>query len=819
MKNPMNRRILRNIYKNIKAYIAIIIISLIAVLFYTGLEANYHYLENRCNNEISLSNLADNYITLNSYDTNDSYNLLNDMIYDKSSLSYKKNDLSYNVESCEKRFYCDAYYEEREIFLIAISVFNDMNVPAKITSGSFDKDSGVLVSEAFAKRRKIKIGDKIGFTIKAGFSDFYYDEELKNYLSERVKGGREDIYTANEFVITFTITGFMKHAEAVGKRASNPGLLYMSDVCLKSYLIKTLNDTYNLSDEDKVKATALINTASIYNQLLIRGGNLSRIREYFSSKEVNNMLLATPMEQIPTLSILLIDVENTRVFAYTFPIIFYVCAILIVIATIMKEIDNEMQNIGVFNALGIKRFRIAFHYSASTITSVLIGGIIGLLLGPIFIPLMMNLKYNNLYSLINVNSILYYPSYILIFLVLIIVGILTAIIRVYRYLRLTPKDAMDKRNASKRHILRFNFLPKRAYNLKMALRNIFWSPFKSILVIVGVLGCSALLIASFGVEDTIDYGVDLELNEKLSYDIDISYDHTYDIDSIMQDYPKSIKYYEKYQYSVVMAFNSDKLLDTTITVIDDDAKVINIDLKSDGCTITKKMAKSLGISEGDYISIYLKNKVYEIPVANVIDLFMSQTIYIPTSLYLEYDDVEYNRAFVVCEDDVDISLVNKKINKRKGIIFSRTKEQRRNTANEYLSLLKVVTNMIRIFAILLAMAVIYDLASLNYNERIRDVAQIKVLGYGYRKNMKTLLYEISILSIIGCALGMILGKPLMNNILELNENDMISFIPHINGLTYVITFCLTIGVSAILNLLLSIRINKLDMVKSIKGAE
>ena len=75
MKNPMNRRILRNIYKNIKAYIAIIIISLIAVLFYTGLEANYHYLENRCNNEISLSNLADNYITLNSYDTNDSYNL------------------------------------------------------------------------------------------------------------------------------------------------------------------------------------------------------------------------------------------------------------------------------------------------------------------------------------------------------------------------------------------------------------------------------------------------------------------------------------------------------------------------------------------------------------------------------------------------------------------------------------------------------------------------------------------------------------------------------------------------------------------------
>nr|MCR5706348.1 ABC transporter permease [Acholeplasmatales bacterium] len=469
--------------------------------------------------------------------------------------------------------------------------------------------------------------------------------------------------------------------------------------------------------------------------------------------------------------------------------------------------------------LGIDRFKIALHYSASTITSVLIGGIIGLILGPIIIPLMMNLKYNTLYSLINVNSVLYYPSYILIFLVLIIVGLATALIRVYRYLRLSPKDAMDRRNASKKHIFNFGFLPRRAYNLKMALRNIFWSPFKSILVIVGVLGCSALLVASLGVEDTINYGVDLELNNKLSYDIDISYDHTYDIDDILEPYSESIASIDKYQYSVVMAFNDDKLLDTTITVVDTASKSINIELSDSGCTITKKMAESLSLSVGDSISIYLKNTVYNIPIANTIDLFMSQTIYIPEALYEQYDDVMYNRAFVMCHDDVAVSALNKKINKTKGVVFSRTKAQRRATANNYLSLLKIVTNMIRIFAIILAIAVIYDLASLNYNERIRDIAQIKVLGYGYSKNMKTLLYEIGILSGIGCILGMFIGKPLMMNMLELNENDMITFIPHIYWYTYLITFVLTIGVSIILNLILSIRINKLDMVKSIKGAE
>nr|MCR5705476.1 hypothetical protein [Acholeplasmatales bacterium] len=396
LKNPLNRRIGRNIYKNIKAYISIIIISMISVLFYTGLEANYHYLENRCNKEISLSNLADNYITVNSYDSNDMTNILNDLIYDEdyNLVSYSN---SYEVEDFEQRFYCDAYYEEREIFLIASSALNDMNVPAEITEGEYSKTSGVLVSEAYAKRREIEVGDTIPLTIKASLSDFYSNDELESYFSTRVKDGKSDIYNASEFVISFTVTGFMKHAEAVGRRANNPGVIYMSDTCLKTYLLNTIFDTYIVDSDDMAKARALILTAEIYNQYLIKGGNLSRIREYFSSKENNNMLLATPMSQLPTLSILLLDVENTKVFAYTFPIVFYICAILIVIATIMKEIDNEMQNIGILNALGIDRFKIALHYSASTITSVLIGGIIGLILGPIIIPLMMNLKYNTLY--------------------------------------------------------------------------------------------------------------------------------------------------------------------------------------------------------------------------------------------------------------------------------------------------------------------------------------------------------------------------------------------------------------------------------------
>ena len=106
-------------------------------------------------------------------------------------------------------------------------------------------------------------------------------------------------------------------------------------------LLDTFLSKYDLTLETENKLRLFTLSLDLYNQYLIKGGNLSQIRKYFSSKASNNMLLATPKSQLPTLSILLIDVENTKTFSYVFPIIFYVCAVLIVIATIMKEIDNE----------------------------------------------------------------------------------------------------------------------------------------------------------------------------------------------------------------------------------------------------------------------------------------------------------------------------------------------------------------------------------------------------------------------------------------------------------------------------------------------
>ena len=127
--------------------------------------------------------------------------------------------------------------------------------------------------------------------------------------------------------------------------------------------------------------------------------------------------------------------------------------------------------------------------------------------------------------------------------------------------------------------------------------------------------------------------------------------------------------------------------------------------------------------------------------------------------------------------------------------------------------------MITTFAILLCIAVIYNLVSLNFKERERDMASLKYLGYGNKENARALTYEISILTITGTFFGMLLGKPFLKMILALQEPPLISFSYHIDVWSFILALILTVGVSAVLNLLISIRIKDIDKVEALKGRE
>ena len=130
-----------------------------------------------------------------------------------------------------------------------------------------------------------------------------------------------------------------------------------------------------------------------------------------------------------------------------------------------------------------------------------------------------------------------------------------------------------------------------------------------------------------------------------------------------------------------------------------------------------------------------------------------------------------------------------------------------------------MTNTIKIFAILLAIVVLYNLALLNFKERIKDIATLKVLGFNNKEIASSFLLEILILTIISSILGLFLGYPLMYGVLVINENPLLSYIYHINIDSYLITLLLTGGFGVLINLLMSTFINKVKMVESLKAVD
>lgn len=803
--NILIRRALRSIKSNIKSYLAISIISLLSVMLYTGLHANYKSLKENVYGTINDSNLADIYVTTKA---------CRDSVYDDLL------ELD-GVERVEKRLYVDAYVKERKLYLTSYDELSEMNIPASYISRMSNDTKGVYITESFAERRHINIGDFVDVTLKANASDvLHISPELKALFDASIRSSGRDVFTLSEFTISVKITGIIKHAESLGNLANDVGMIYAHESFVRQAIVDFLDLNYDFSylpSIQRILIASKLSSLSFENQYLIKGGSQRKVREYFESF-YNDFYLVTTKDRMPGTYAAVMDVKESRSLCFVFPVIFYISALLIIVASIDKSISDDHMALALQNALGEPRGRIYTYYSIINVANVLLGGIIGLILGPIIIPKVLSIKYVKMYSYVKHSGIYTFDiSYLLIFIVLITVSILITLLKCFLYLRRMPKDVMANINdkPKKRSVIE-RILPKRAFTFKMALRNIFWNPLKSLLVIIGVGGCTALLACSFGIKDTLDYGLDNELNNKLNYDIEVSYDHKLITSSDIMARDSRITSVEEYAYSIVTIKNSDTMLDSAMYVIKSDSKGINVPLSSDGVTLSKKLASELRVGEGDTIGVYTSGRVYNVKIAYVTSMFFSQGIFIPR----EYAPMPYenNRCIVECEDGSSLKEVADAIDKE-GVYFARTKEARYKSANSQISAIRQITILISVFAVLLGISVVYNLVSMNYSERIRDMASLKSLGYGYSKSVRALMYEIVSLTLVGSIIGAFAAKPFLKATLGLNEPPLISFVYRINSISYIISILITLGLSVILNLIISIKIKDIDMVSNIKGRE
>ncbi len=650
------------------------------------------------------------------------------------------------------------------------------------------------------------------------------------YPSEMVFNGYEDVLKGKIYD-----NSFFNPNETIGRLA---------------YLRKFVKDNIESSKLDAIKNDFIakkdillkeVNNDGLYNQLTFKLKDYSKvsklktmINKYYSQKQKDiggaEILFNQTKDEIHSNLIIDSDIRQSRHLMFVFPIIFFIVAFLVIISTSLQIVLRERTQIGTLKALGFSNFKIYTHYIGRTILICFIGIIIGVATGPFILPKVLDNKYKLLYNLPSLKFV--FPCVEVISLVLIFIFLVSFIMFwVCRHeVNMLPAKSMRPKIISVNFGAKNKKTSENHISKKIAFRNIKINIFRTFMAILGVMGCTALLISGMGINDTIAYGIDKDKKKYYNCDIAISYNRgSNPLEDIKKVEGVDEDMVENYYVNSVSILNpkTGKTIDSNAIGFYDNSKFI--DTKKyphpdhGSCYLPKKIANDLGIKVGDMVSFVTSDNIKKtFKVQKLISTFSVQ------GLIFSLDDplvADISRAVFGCFLNVipdyknKIEEVEKNIKNVENVAFTVTEKRVENIINDVTGSIGVLTLTILIFAILLSATVLYNLSRLNLNERKREIATLKVLGFSGFEIGESILIETLFLTIIGSILGTLLGFPMLYLILKINETPIVSYIYYISWQTYVIGALSSIIVGFMINFYMSRVARKIKMVESLKSVE
>lgn len=576
---------------------------------------------------------------------------------------------------------------------------------------------------------------------------------------------------------------------------------------------------------------------SIYNQYIIKLGEgveldeaISEIKEYYSGKE-DEILALTNRDNMPSNVVVQSDIKQAKQLTYVFPVIFFVVAILVVLTTISQIILKERTQIGTFKALGIPKRKIFFYYSSYINIIALIGTILGFICGPLILPNVMNIKYSILYELPEIGYVFpWLSSVVILLLVIFLVSIMTLAL-IFKELSYVPAESMRPSTPNIKY-KKEKHNPIKNVSIMMALRNMRVHITKSVMVVLGVMGCTGLLICGMGIDDTINSGKDIDTYAVLDADYLLAYNAGTKEGTVSSELEKLDIVGEIDEFAQVQTdiYFDDLTISTTIFYFDKDAPFFKYDddfssghWDIDSVAMSEARANDLGVKEDDEITFVYSGKKYEnYKVSKIFYTFTTGGLFIYTDTITDLTNQRTNawlnlssKGASLSQDEVkdQISEASPSVN----TIMSRDDTSER--IDSYMGMVKSMTNTIKVFAILLAVIVLINLAMLNFMERLREIATLKVLGFSRMEIGSSLIYEVMILTIIGATLGLFIGKPFEILVMSINVTPLVAWHYYITPLSYVLAFALSILTALIVNFLMTFKINKVQMAESLKSIE
>ncbi len=534
-------------------------------------------------------------------------------------------------------------------------------------------------------------------------------------------------------------------------------------------------------------------------------------------------------------------VEQMGVLGFIFPVFYFMVAALVCLATMTRMIDEQRGQVGVLRALGYSKFACASKFLIYALSATLIGGIIGATIGVSVFPPVIFMVWGIIYNLPPIQYAFPFVNVcIAIGAFVLLIGIAT-----YSAIRMDTKQVPStllrpKAPPSGERIFleRIPFIWKRlSFTNKVTVRNLIRYKKRFFMTVIGISGCTCLLVSGFGMSDSIATISDLQYKELTLYDGIITTDNYLseeDMDTLLTQvkeidasveaiaytsYAATLSFGEADEVGYVQVFQNQEEF-STFSLMRDSGNHTSYELDDTSLYIGEKLAELLDVSEGDEVTLEdINGETAIVTIGGVYERYINHEIYMSVSCYESlFGDVPLENA-VQFSHDLEEEVIQSailEIDHVSGITFNSAFI---STFAIIAASMSIVVIMIVVSAAMLAFVVLTNLASINISERTREIATLKVLGFRPKETGSYVFKESVILTLIGAVVGAVLGIFVHHFIITQVEMDYLMFVRIVSWQSILYSVLLTVIFSLGVNKFMIKKLDQINMIEALKSVE
>lgn len=756
------KKMLRTAWQYKAQFISMILMVMLGVGVFVGFNMEWVSIEHNMFSFFEDSRFAD-------------YRLVNEKGYTEDDL--KKIAEIDGVDSAARflTVNVDVKGKEGDSVALAVTTNPEVSLFVTISGDEYDKNSadGIWLSDRYAAENDVKLGDEIAFA--------YRNVEIKGTVKGLIKAGEQMICVRDktQLMPDFSTHGYAYISPALYENAVGFG--YYPQINVISKLDK---------DDFSEKINAVLGKTTV---VLTKDDTIA-----YSQAEG--------------------EADEGKTMGSILPSLFLLIGLLTMVTTMHRLTAKEKTQIGTLKALGFHDSKISLHYTSFALFVAVTGTLLGVGMGFGIAWMIMNPDGMMGTYLDLPEWKLIMPWFCILAIVLIVAALtLIGFLSVRKMLAGTASDALRPYSPKKMKpmmIEKTKFFHRLPFGARWNMRDIVRHKSRTAMSLIGIVGCTILVLASFGMKDTMNSFLNLYYDNGLNYSSRIYLSETATdeekkevIDKYEGDYggSVSVQLKEKTISLDIYSITHDK-----IRIMDENTD--KIDMVNDGAYICVRLSEEFGVKAGDYFSVspFGTNDTYELKIAGI---FRSVSENIVIS-----DDYAAAVGIPYTIDSVYTDTEKSNVEQSAAIKSVQSKQMIMDSFEVFLSMMDMMIYLLVGGALLLGIVVLYNLGAMSYTERYREMATLKVVGFRDKKIGGLLSGQNLALSIVGIIIGIPLGALTLSYLLKTLASEY-EMKMAIGVVSYIVTAVLTVGMSLLVSLMVARKNKKIDMVEALKGQE